>query len=229
MDKKTHLLAGAIVGLMMARGLHFKSEDLIPNIRLPYFSYLSRYLHNKYLLSESIGMAGGFLPDIDIPLFRIKQDDKLENKPAKKNVNESWKWDKHRGITHTFIFILILSLILTYFHHNLGLVFFIGATTHILLDSLNKTPMKPFYPVSKVDVCFYQMTVDSFRSRIFIMIPMLVIFTVIGFLIFGMKLWLVFIVYLINVSIITMIARNIYLILVALGVIFAFYYFKIII
>ena len=226
MDKKTHVLAGAIVGLMMARGLHFKSEELIPVIRLPYFSYFNRYLHNKYLLSESIGMVGGFLPDIDIPLFRIKQDDKLENKPIHKT--EGWKWDKHRGITHTFIFIIILSLIFMYFHHNLGFVFFIGAITHILLDSLNKTPMKLFYPLSKVDVCFYQMTVDSFRSRILIMIPMLIIFTIIGFWIFGLKLWLVFIIYLMNVSIITILARNIYLILLALCVIFAFYYFKII-
>lgn len=212
----------------MARGLHI-NMSYIPEVHLHFFSlFTNRIIHDKYLLCQSVGMAGGFLPDIDIPLFRIKQEDKYNKvkKESKKPDDTSWHWAKHRGITHTFLFITLISAIILYFHFNLGLIFLLGAISHILLDSLNKTPMKPFYPASKIDVCFYKMTVDSFSSRVLVLIPLVALFVAISYSIFKMQLWITIITYLAVVSIITILARNIYILMlfILIAAIFIWYF-----
>ena len=61
---------------------------------------------------------------------------------------------KHRGVTHSFLFALILSALLafatktSYYSYAL----FLGYSSHILLDSFTKHGTKPFYPFFKFKI-----------------------------------------------------------------------------
>lgn len=53
---------------------------------------------------------------------------------------------KHRGILHSLIIAIFLSLIVNYFVNSLG--FFVGYISHLFLDSLTKQGIVLFWPFS---------------------------------------------------------------------------------
>ena len=61
---------------------------------------------------------------------------------------------RHRGITHSFLFALILGFLMAYltkdFYYSYAL--FLGYSSHIILDSFTKHGTKPFYPLSEFKI-----------------------------------------------------------------------------
>ncbi|HEY8402585.1 MAG TPA: metal-dependent hydrolase [Cytophagaceae bacterium] len=104
---------------------------------------------NKALLW---GAIAGTIPDLDVL-----------SGPFVDLVDELYY---HRGITHSFLFAVIVSPILGYLLHRIykkdkttfkdwTLLFFFGFTTHALLDSFTTWGTKLFYPFSDYGVAFH--------------------------------------------------------------------------
>jgi membrane-bound metal-dependent hydrolase YbcI (DUF457 family) len=54
---------------------------------------------------------------------------------------------KHRGITHSFTFLVLLSFFILLFFKNFLLPFVLGYSLHLFLDSLTLSGINPFYPI----------------------------------------------------------------------------------
>jgi len=59
---------------------------------------------------------------------------------------------KHRGMIHSFTFLLSLTFVLILFFPVLGFGFFLGYGLHLLVDSFTIEGIRPFYP-SKTKSC----------------------------------------------------------------------------
>ncbi len=56
---------------------------------------------------------------------------------------------KHRGIIHSFTFLLSITLVLILLFPVLGFGFFLGYGLHLVFDSFTIEGIKPFYPFKK--------------------------------------------------------------------------------
>ena len=113
------------------------------------------------------GAISGVLPDVDLRLFGESKDYK-------------WHLFKHRGITHTLLFVFIISAasyayLLQYHYQILIIVMFLALLSHIALDSLNFQEENPFYPL-KTGICFKIIKVGGVQEYLFITLPLLLIF-----------------------------------------------------
>ncbi|MFJ8531234.1 metal-dependent hydrolase [Bacillus sp. NPDC094106] len=112
--------------------------------------------YDKCLLSGTLligSFIGSLLPDIDHPNSKVGKKLKLL----------SWGINKvfgHRGLTHTLLFTMLLSILLffctTFFNGYLQVMysqFVIGVTvgylSHLLLDSMTKSGVPLLYPFTK--------------------------------------------------------------------------------
>lgn len=57
----------------------------------------------------------------------------------------------HRGLIHSLLFCVAISVILAFYFPILALPFFLGYSTHLLADSFTLDGIKPFWP-SKLEV-----------------------------------------------------------------------------
>jgi len=57
---------------------------------------------------------------------------------------------KHRGIVHSFTFLMMLTFIFALFFPILALPFFLGYGLHLFADSFTIEGIKPFYPYKKI-------------------------------------------------------------------------------
>ncbi len=53
---------------------------------------------------------------------------------------------KHRGITHSFTFLFLVTFFILFFSSQVALAFFVGYGAHIFSDSFTKHGIRPFYP-----------------------------------------------------------------------------------
>ena len=101
----------------------------------------------------AVGVVGSLLPDIDHPKSTIANLT-LFSKVLSKSVSMT---TGHRGLCHSFAFIFVISIL---FHHfAVGLYqqitpfctlwLALGMLSHLLLDMLNPTGVKLFWPVGK--------------------------------------------------------------------------------
>ncbi|MES5837493.1 metal-dependent hydrolase [Bacillus cereus group sp. MG11] len=112
--------------------------------------------YDKCLLSGTLligSFIGGLLLDIDHP----------DSKMGRKFRFLSWGINKvfgHRGLTHTLIFTMLLSILLffctTFFDGYLQVLYSqfvigitVGCLSHLLLDSMTKAGVPLFYPFTK--------------------------------------------------------------------------------
>lgn len=58
-------------------------------------------------------------------------------------------FSKHRGMIHSYTFLLALTLFLVLFVPVLAFGFFLGYSLHLLADSFNPSGIRPFYPSKK--------------------------------------------------------------------------------
>jgi len=57
---------------------------------------------------------------------------------------------QHRGITHSFSFLILVTIFLALFFPVIALGFFLGYGLHLFADSFTPEGIKPFYPLRKV-------------------------------------------------------------------------------
>lgn len=53
---------------------------------------------------------------------------------------------KHRGVVHSLLFVLILSLLFGLVNTSFGFGFFVGSLGHLVFDSITKQGVRMFYP-----------------------------------------------------------------------------------
>ncbi len=92
------------------------------------------------LVFSLVAMASAFIPDIDSRFSVI-------GRPKIARILQFFT--KHRGITHSFTFLLMASVPLALFFPVIALPFFLGYGLHLFADSLTKDGIIPFYPYRK--------------------------------------------------------------------------------
>lgn len=87
-----------------------------------------------------VALAATFIPDIDSRYSVL----------GRKRINRILQFfTKHRGITHSFLFLILLTLILLAIYPVVALGFFLGYGLHLFADSFTIEGISPFYPLVK--------------------------------------------------------------------------------
>jgi len=76
---------------------------------------------------------------------------------------------KHRGIMHTLIIAILLTLIISIFDIYFAFAFFIGYAGHLFLDALTVNGIMLFYPLTKKKIKF-KITTNGIFEKIFFII-----------------------------------------------------------
>ena len=87
-----------------------------------------------------VALIATFLPDIDSRFSTIGK------KPIIRILNF---FTKHRGMIHSFTFLLSLTIILVLVFPVAAFGFFLGYGLHLLADSFTLQGIRPFYPFKK--------------------------------------------------------------------------------
>ena len=85
-------------------------------------------------------LISSFIPDID---------SKFSTLGKKKILRILQFFVRHRGILHSFSFLLIITLILILFYPKITFGFVLGYGLHLFADSFTKNGIKPFYPFKR--------------------------------------------------------------------------------
>ena len=97
--------------------------------------FLSKVEHKFWFVT--IALIATCIPDVDSRYSFL----------GKKKINRILQFfTKHRGIIHSFTFLTLVTLILLRFVPVLALGFFLGYSSHLLVDSFTKQGIVPFYP-----------------------------------------------------------------------------------
>ena len=102
-----------------------------------FFALLLLPSENK-LIFIGIVLIASAIPDIDSRFSKIGK---------KKTFRILQFFVKHRGIIHSFTFLLIVGLVFLYFSSKMFWPFFLGYTSHLLIDSITRQGIRPFYPL----------------------------------------------------------------------------------
>ena len=86
-------------------------------------------------------VIASILPDIDTPFSKVGK-----NVPAKVIQVTT----EHRGFLHSLTFAILISLIISIFYPKIAFGFFLGFSTHLIVDSFTKKGITPFWPYSGV-------------------------------------------------------------------------------
>lgn len=89
------------------------------------------------LLFIAIVLISSFIPDVDSRFSKLGR---------KKTFRLLQFFVKHRGIMHSFTFLLIIGAIISFSFPNILLPFVLGYGSHILIDGFTKQGVMPFYP-----------------------------------------------------------------------------------
>jgi len=88
-----------------------------------------------------VTLIATFIPDIDSRFSDI----------GRKKISRILQFfTKHRGITHSFVFLIIITGILVFVFPIIALGFFLGYGLHLFADSFTKEGITPFHPFSKI-------------------------------------------------------------------------------
>jgi len=109
------------------------------SITLFFVLFLLSSVEHK-LVFVLVALIATFIPDIDSRFSIFGQ---------KKILRILQFFTKHRGIIHSFTFLLIVTLIFVLFYPIVALGFFLGYGLHLLADSLTIQGIRPFYPFNK--------------------------------------------------------------------------------
>ncbi len=89
------------------------------------------------LLFVGIVLIACIIPDIDSRFSKIGK---------KKTFRILQVFVKHRGIIHSFTFLLVVSAIFWFIYPWVVLPFVLGFGSHLLIDGFTKQGIRPFYP-----------------------------------------------------------------------------------
>jgi inner membrane protein len=109
------------------------------SITLFFVLLLFPYVDGK-LIFVIVALIATFLPDIDSRFSTI----------GRKRIARILQiFTKHRGMIHSFTFLISITFLFVIFYPVLALGFFLGYSLHLLADSFTKDGIKPFYPLKK--------------------------------------------------------------------------------
>ncbi|MAG11169.1 hypothetical protein CMI44_02560 [Candidatus Pacearchaeota archaeon] len=97
------------------------------------------YVEGK-LAFAVVALIAAFLPDVDSRFATIGR---------RKIARILQVFTKHRGVIHSFTFLMTLTFLLIIFYPRISLGFFLGYSLHLLADSFTPDGIKPFYPSKK--------------------------------------------------------------------------------
>jgi inner membrane protein len=84
--------------------------------------------------------AAAVIPDVDTRFSKV----------GKKKIFRLLQFFvKHRGLFHSFLFLIFITLILVLFVPVISLPFFLGYSSHLMMDSFTIEGVYPFYPLKK--------------------------------------------------------------------------------
>jgi membrane-bound metal-dependent hydrolase YbcI (DUF457 family) len=87
-----------------------------------------------------VSVIATYLPDIDSRYSRL----------GHRRIARVLQWfTKHRGMIHSFTFLLSVTVILVLFWPVVAFSFFLGYGSHLVADSFTKDGIRPFYPSKK--------------------------------------------------------------------------------
>ncbi len=87
-----------------------------------------------------VALIATFIPDIDTRFSSLGK---------KKVLRVLQFFTKHRGMIHSFTFLILITLFFALFFPIIAFGFFLGYGLHLLADSFTITGIKPFYPFKK--------------------------------------------------------------------------------
>jgi len=93
------------------------------------------------LIFVLVMLIATFIPDVD---------SKFSTLGKKKTFRVLQFFIKHRGIMHSFTFLLLISFFLVLFFPVIALPFFLGYGLHLFADSFTVRGIKSFYPYKKI-------------------------------------------------------------------------------
>ena len=96
-------------------------------------------IENRFLFAI-VALIATFIPDID---------SKFSTLGKKKTFRILQLFIKHRGMLHSFSFLLAITFLLNLFVPFAVLPFFLGYGLHLFADSFTKKGIRPFYPFKK--------------------------------------------------------------------------------
>lgn len=88
-----------------------------------------------------IALLATYIPDIDSRYSSLGQ---------RRFARVLQFFSKHRGIIHSFSFLLFITLLLVLFLPKIALGFFLGYGLHLFADSFTLEGIVPFYPIKAV-------------------------------------------------------------------------------
>ncbi len=122
------------------------------------------FFNIKYkLLFILVSLFFSIFPDIDEPKSKIGRKNKFFSKVTGFLFG-------HRGFLHTVYIPIILSLIFYSFSKEIGIGVIIGYFSHLLMDSLTKQGISPFYPLLNMKINGVFKTNSLFEKILFVMI-----------------------------------------------------------
>ena len=135
---------------------HLAFGILIALLSLDFFNIQNKILFILVVLLFSI------FPDIDETKSKIGKKNKL----ISKIINFVFG---HRGLLHTIYIPLILFFIFYNINNEISIAILVGYSSHLFMDALTKTGIRPFYPlISKRINGFFK--TNSLREKILFLI-----------------------------------------------------------
>jgi len=128
------------------------------------------------LIGAAIGAVAGLLPDIDHPNSLVSQ--RIPILPVLMNIVFG-----HRGLTHTIWFCFLIAGMIAciaffvsgWAYTHFGLYVFGGMLSHLVLDGVTKSGVKPFAPLA---VCSWKGFVTTGDS--WIEVPLTILFVILS-------------------------------------------------
>lgn len=105
-----------------------------------------------------IALIATYIPDVDSRYSTL----------GRKRINRILQlFTKHRGMIHSFSFLLTITFFLVLFVPIVALGFFLGYGLHLFADSFTKNGIRPFYPWKKKS-CGRIRTGGKFETSVFV-------------------------------------------------------------
>jgi membrane-bound metal-dependent hydrolase YbcI (DUF457 family) len=113
---------------------------------------------NHKLVFVIVALVATFIPDIDSRYSVM----------GRKKLNRILQFfTKHRGIIHSFVFLIFVTLILVFFLPVVALGFFVGYGFHLFADSFTVYGITPWYPFSKKKIDGFIVSGKKFEKVLF--------------------------------------------------------------
>ena len=106
-----------------------------------------------------VALVSTFIPDIDSRYSVM----------GRKKLNRILQFfTKHRGIIHSFVFLIFVTLVLVFIFPIIALGFFVGYGLHLFADSFTVYGITPFYPFSKKKSKGFVVSGKKFEKFVFV-------------------------------------------------------------